>query len=282
MGERSVPFVRRIGLMTAAGALVFILGCAPSAQPAQPSGQPAEKPASGQPKSSGTLVLLMNEAGDPPTFDFHQESTSAVTETVGPSYDNLVRMDPLDNQDATILPDLAEKWEVSIDGKTYTFTLRKGVKFHDGNPFTAADVKFTLERVMNPPKGVKSPRQTAFEPITAIQTPDDSTVVIQLKRPYSSLLVNLARGWMPIYSKKWLEEKGNNIPEKEIMGTGPFLVTEVHPGHRGNPRKEPQLLEQRPALPGWHQASHRARPKSPPRRLPHRPGPHLRPEGQRL
>src|SRR3989304_7158535 len=191
MKRRLVPFARRIGLMTAVAAWVFILGCAPSAQPAQPSGQPAEKPAAGQPKSGGTLVLLMNQAGDPPSFDLHQESTSATTESAGPAYDNLVRFDPMKPNDDVIIPDLAEKWEVSQDGKTYTFTLRKGVKFHNGNPFTAADVKFTLDRVQDPPKGVRSPRQTAFHPITTTDTPDDSTVVIKLERPYASPLVNL-------------------------------------------------------------------------------------------
>jgi len=220
--------ISRLGILAVTVGGTLLLGCT-AAQPAQPSGQPAEKPgaektAGGQPKYGGTLVMLMNQAGDPPTFDLHQESTNAVTETVGPSYDNLVRFDPMDGQDTTVLPDLAEKWEVSKDGKTYTFALRKGVKFHNGNPFTAADVKFTLERVMNPPKGIKSPRQTAFDPITAIETPDDATVVIKLSRPYASLMVNLAQGWMPVYDKEFFEAKGADAPAKEVMGTGPFLL----------------------------------------------------------
>src|SRR3970040_2180757 len=149
--------ISRLGILAVTVGGTLLLGCT-AAQPAQPSGQPAEKPgaektAGGQPKYGGTLVMLMNQAGDPPTFDLHQESTNAVTETVGPSYDNLVRFDPMGGQDTTVLPDLAEKWEVSKDGKTYTFALRKGVKFHNGNPFTSADVKFPLDRVKAPPKG---------------------------------------------------------------------------------------------------------------------------------
>ena len=241
MNKRTL-FSNRIGLAAAVGALVFVLGCTPSAQPAQPSGQPAEKPAAGQPgqpKLGGTLVLLMNQAGDPPSFDLHQESTSATTESAGPAYDNLVRFDPMKPNDDVIIPDLAEKWEVSKDGKTYTFTLRKGVKFHNGNPFTAADVKFTLDRVKDPPKGVRSPRQTAFDPITSIETPDDSTVVIKLERPYASLLVNLAQGWMPIYDKEWIEAKGNDAPTKEMMGTGPFKLDRYTRGTEVVHKKDP-------------------------------------------
>ncbi|HLC30520.1 MAG TPA: ABC transporter substrate-binding protein, partial [Dehalococcoidia bacterium] len=134
---------------------------------------------------------------------------------------------------------LAEKWDISKDGKIYTFTLRKGVKFHNGNPFTSADVKFTLDRVKDPPKGVISPRQTAFDPITSIETPDDYTVVVKLERPYASLLVNLAQGWMGVYSKKWVEEKGQDAPKKEMMGTGPFKLDHYTRGTEIASKKDP-------------------------------------------
>jgi len=221
--------------------MALLVGCAPSSQPStgQQAGGGEQAKGAGQPKSGGILNLLANQAGDPPSFDLHRESTSATTEAAGPSYDNLVRFDPMDPMDAKILPDLAEKWTVSPDGKTFTFNLRKGVKFHNGDPFTAADVKFTLDRVMNPPKGMVSPRQTAFEPIKNIATPDDFTVIITTERPYASLMVNLAQGWMGMYDKKWIEAKDNDRPKLEMMGTGPFILDKYTRGTEILRKKNP-------------------------------------------
>lgn len=227
------------------GALAFVLGCAPAAQ--APSG--GAQPGAAQPKSGGVMVHLMNQAGDPPSFDLHQESTSATTQTAGPLYDNLIMFNPLKPDE--IVPDLAEKWELAPDGKTYTFHLVKGVKFHNGNPFTAADVKFTLERVMNPPKGVVSPRRDAFGAITSIETPDDYTVKVNLKRPNPSLLPNLAQGWMAIYDKEWVESKGQDAPKKEMMGTGPFKLKDYTRGTSLEVERNPSYWVQgRPYLDG--------------------------------
>ncbi len=223
MNTRPTP-LGPLALAAILGTLIFVVGCGTASQPGPGQQAAGDNVANGgppQPKHGGTLVLF--QGTEAPSFDLHQESTTAVSEVAGSSYDNLVRFDPMDSKDANILPDLAEKWTVTPDGKTYTFTLRKGVKFHNGDTFTAADVKFTLERVMKPPKGILSPRQTAFEPVAAVQVTDDSTVVIQLKRPYVSLLSNLAQGWMAIYDKKWVEANGDTAPAKQMMGTGPFV-----------------------------------------------------------
>lgn len=205
----------------------MVLGCTPAAQPpAKEAPAPAEKPAAEKPKEPepkrGGVLSLVQTLGDPPSLDTHQESTGATTQAVHPSYDNLIRFDF--NQPDKIVPDLAEKWDVSADGKKYTFHLVKGVKFHKGQPFTSADVKFTIERVMNPPKGMVSPRRDQFKAVTSIETPDDYTVVINTSRPNPSLLAALAQGVLPIYSKKWIEANDNDIPKKEINGTGPFKL----------------------------------------------------------
>jgi Bacterial extracellular solute-binding proteins, family 5 Middle len=77
-------------------------------------------------------------------------------------------------------PSLAESWEVSPDGKTITFHLRHGVKFHDGEPLTAEDVKFSIMNVAK----VTHPRgPNTFAPVTEVQTPDDHTVVLELSEP---------------------------------------------------------------------------------------------------
>src|SRR5918992_463248 len=91
------------------------------------------------PKDGGTLRYGLLSA--PAHFDVHQSGTVSNRAAQGPMYDNLIRRDPRDGQ--TIIPDLAHTWEIAPDGKTYTFYLRKGVKFHDGADFTAADVYAT-------------------------------------------------------------------------------------------------------------------------------------------
>ena len=89
----------------------------------------------------------------------HQSGTVANIGAQSPMYDTLLRRSPKDGQ--TIIPDLAWKWDISPDGKKYTFHLRKGVKFHDGADFTAEDVKATYDRIAHPPKGVVIPADAA-------------------------------------------------------------------------------------------------------------------------
>ena len=96
-------------------------------------------------------------------------------------YDTLLRRDPRDGQ--TIIPDLASKWEISPDGKKYTFHLRKGVKFHDGAEFTAEDVKATYDRIVRPPKGVVIPRTPLFATVGDIVVLDPYKIEFRLTEP---------------------------------------------------------------------------------------------------
>src|SRR5439155_26381693 len=109
-------------------------------------------------KHGGTLPYGVHTA--PAHFDVHQSGTVANIGAQRPMYDTLLRLSPKDGQ--TIIPDLAQRWEISPAGKKYTFHLRKGVKFHDGADFTAEDVKATYERIVRPPKGVVIPRTPLF------------------------------------------------------------------------------------------------------------------------
>lgn len=185
-------------------------------------------PAESQPKRGGVLTLLMNQSGDPPSFDLHQESGSAAMESAGPAYENLVAFNPANPRE--VIPELAEGWNLSADGLVYTFHLQRGIVFHNTNFFTSADAKFSLERVINPPGGTASPRRSTFLAVASIETPDDYTLRIVLKRPNPSLLVNLAQGWMAVYDKEWVESNGQDAPKKELMGTGPFRFKEYLPG----------------------------------------------------
>jgi ABC-type transport system substrate-binding protein len=100
------------------------------------------------PKRGG--VMRYGILNRPPHFDVHQSGTVGNIGTQGCMFDNLVRRDPRDSG-KTIIPDLAHSWEISKDGKTYTFHLRQGVQFHDGTDFTSADIKATFDRIAKPP-----------------------------------------------------------------------------------------------------------------------------------
>src|SRR5499433_3531788 len=128
------------------------------------------------PKFGGTLRYGILSA--PAHFDVHQSGTVSNMAAQGPMYDNLIRRDPRDGQ--TIIPDLAHKWDISRDGRTYTFHLRKGVKFHDGADFTAEDVKATYERIVRPPKGVVIPRTPLFATVGDIVVVDPHRIEFRL------------------------------------------------------------------------------------------------------
>jgi len=212
---------------------------------AVPWSGPTSAHAADQPRSGGTLTMWTQ--GDPPNFDLHQNSTFMVNWAMAPCYNQIVQFDPLDP--TKIIPDLAERWEMAPDGKSYTFFLHKGVKFHDGKVLTSADVKVSLDRIREPPQGVVSPRAGAFAAVEDIQTPDEFTVVIRLSRPNPSLLDNLAQGWMAIYPKHVLDKEGDM--KKAVVGTGPFKLKRYTRGVSIELEKNPDyFVKGRPYLDG--------------------------------
>src|SRR5919109_4975741 len=179
------------------------------------------KAAEPNPKYGGTLRYAVHSA--PTHFDIHQSGTVANMGAQGPMYDNLIRRDPRDGQ--TIIPDLAYRWDISADGKTYTFFLRQGVKFHDGADFTAEDVHATFSRIIWPPKGISIPRTPLFSAVSEIKILDPHTITFQLSepRPSSFMLGAFASGWNIIVRKKTLEENDYNLRNiPDFPGTGPF------------------------------------------------------------
>jgi ABC-type transport system substrate-binding protein len=209
-------FLKRVGAAGAGAAIASRLP-APGAGVAQDATVTPDPAA----KRGGTLRYGVHNA--PAHFDVHQSGTVANIGPQSPMYDTLLRRSPKDGQ--TIIPDLAQRWEISADGKKYTFYLRKGVKFHDGADFTAEDVKATYERIVRPPKGVVIPRTPLFATVGDIVVVDPHKIEFRLTeaRPKTYMLGAFASGWNIIVRKKTLEENQGNL--RQVMnypGTGPF------------------------------------------------------------
>jgi peptide/nickel transport system substrate-binding protein len=231
-------FLQSLGIAT--GGLVlatqFPQAYAQGAKPPGPDFQlKAPEP---NPKPGGTLRYAVHSA--PTHFDIHQSGTVANMGAQGPMYDNLIRRDPRDGQ--TIIPDLAYQWDISADGKIYTFHLRQGVKFHDGADFTAEDVQATFSRIIWPPKGISMPRQPLFSAVHDIKIIDPHTIAFHLSepRPSSFMLGAFASGWNVIVRKKSLVDNDYNLRNvMDFPGTGPFK-------HSRRVDKEVWVMEKNP------------------------------------
>jgi peptide/nickel transport system substrate-binding protein len=174
------------------------------------------------PKRGGVLRYAITSR--PPHFDVHQSGTINSLGAQGCMFDNLVRRDPRDSGQ-TIIPDLAHSWKISPDGKTYTFFLREGVRFHDGAELTAEDVKATFDRIHKPPQGVSIPRSVLFAAVEEINARDKLTIEFKLRetRTPNFMMSAFASGWNVIFRKKTLEDNNYNLRRVvNIPGTGPF------------------------------------------------------------
>ena len=127
---------------------------------------------------------------------------------------------------SSLAPSLAESWTVAPDGLTYEFVLRKGIRFHNGDPVTAEDVKFSFDRY----RGAAS--KTFKERVTAIETPDPARVRINLKQPWPDFLTFYSSatgaGW--IVPKKYVEKVGDDGFRKHPIGAGPYRFVSFTPG----------------------------------------------------
>ncbi|HKB08455.1 MAG TPA: ABC transporter substrate-binding protein [Candidatus Polarisedimenticolia bacterium] len=206
----------RARVSTALLAVSLLLACAPS---------PPEAPAAAAPSEYGGRFVFPVRI-EPATMNFviaSDQISDMVARLVG---DGLVDRDV----DLNVVPRLAESWSFSDGGRTLTFHLRPGVRFHDGHPLTSEDVKYTYERVIDP-KSHALGRLDGFLPIERVETPDATTVRVVYRYAYSPAL----SAWeMPILPKH-LYERGDFLTSplnRAPVGSGPFRFVSWEPGRR--------------------------------------------------
>jgi peptide/nickel transport system substrate-binding protein len=202
-----------------------------------------------RPRAGGELVFVV--PAEPPSFDAHREETFALMHPTAPHYNTLLRVDPFDKTGTKFIGDLAESWTVSSDLRTYTFKLRRGVKFHDGSVMTSADVKASYDHIIFPPPGVVSSRQAAYQLVEAVEAPTPDTVVFRLKWYQASFIANLASPWNWIYKAEILA-RDPHWYETNVMGTGPFKFVEYARGSHWVGKKNPDYWDKgKPYLDGY-------------------------------
>lgn len=195
-------------------------------------------------------ILPFAVVAEPPTTDCHATGTFAMIHPVVPQYSTLLKIVG-SHADQKIVGDLAESWEMSKDGLTFTFKLRRGVKWHDGSDFSSKDIKATYDRIVNPPPGIVSYRKAVHSDIQEITTPDEHTVVFKLKEPNASMELHFASPFNCVYSAAELA-KDPDYPAKKVMGTGAFKFVEYVKGsHWVGTRFDQYFQKDRPYLDGF-------------------------------
>ncbi len=185
----------------------------------------APPPAGPTPQKGG--ILKMSQREEPPTFNCMMNPSIHVFAWATPVFNGLVMIDPTQEEVSVekVVPSLAERWEISPDGKTYTFYLRKGVKFHDGHPFTAKDAKYSLDFFADLKQSSLAPMVTMMEKVEIV---DDHTVKVSLKYPHVPFILYLSYPYcvmLPAHLAK-VSPKSTDF----LIGTGPFKFKSRIPG----------------------------------------------------
>jgi peptide/nickel transport system substrate-binding protein len=177
-----------------------------------------------EPKQGGIFRIYHRDS--PGSASIHEGATYSVNIPFMPVFNNLVIYDQHIAQNSLddIRPELAESWAWSADNKTLTFKLRQGVKWHDGKPFTSADVKCTFDMLMgkSQQKFRQNPRKAWYDQVDEVTTNGDFEASFKLKRPQPSLLALLASGYTPVYPCHVSPAEMRTHP----IGTGPFNFVE--------------------------------------------------------
>jgi peptide/nickel transport system substrate-binding protein len=192
------------------------------------------------PKRGGILTYL--NPSEIPSYDGHRETTFGVIHPLAPMYSLLIRVNPNNPQSPTdFVCDLCEGAvsKPTDGGKTFTFKIRKGVKFQSGAPLNAHDIVATYQKIIFPGEGVPSARKSYFRMVDSVTAPDDNTVVFKLKWPSGAFIPALATPFNWIYSKADLDKHGMNWHTKNVNGSGPFHFVQDQQGSFTEGKKNP-------------------------------------------
>lgn len=178
--------------------------------------------ANAAPNRGGELLVgLRQEIGN---LDPHLATSFSSFRVIEVMYEGLLRYD----EDGALEPALAADWEISEDGKTYTFHIRKGVKFHDGTELTAEDVKASFERIMDPELG--SPQASRLQKIENMEVTGKYEINMTLSSKFAPFLSKVAGPGRAIVPESVVKE-GENL-KKQVLGTGPFTLSDWVPGEQ--------------------------------------------------
>jgi peptide/nickel transport system substrate-binding protein len=200
-------------------------------------------------KSGG--ILKLSHFDSPASMSILEESTVAALRPIMGVFNNLVmyKQDVPQTSLQSVITDLATSWSWNEEGTELTFPLRQGVKWHDGKPFTAKDVKCTWDLLTGKAneKLRINPRKSWYTNLDEVTTKGDHEVTFHLKRPQPSLLALLASGWSPIYPC--------HVPPRDMrshpIGTGPFKFIEFKPNESIKLTRNPDYWKEgRPYLDG--------------------------------
>lgn len=211
-------FKRKYWLVLALLFVMFIISaCSEEGTETNTENEGEKETATATPAGPQEIRVRVND--DPDFLDPHRATASLSFQQILNMFEGLFLPQP----DGSLTEGLAESYEVSEDGLTYTFKIRQGVKFHNGDPLTTDDVVYTFERLMGLNSGEKLSKN--FDNVASIDAPDDTTFVMTLKEPNSNFLYSLTALQSAILPKS-NDGKHNENP----IGTGPFAFAKYSPG----------------------------------------------------
>lgn len=185
--------------------------------------------------------LSISMSSDPVILNPILSVDSASSEITDLVYNGLIKINP----NLEVVPDLADTWIIKDKGLTYVFKLKKGVKWHDGYPFTAEDVKFTYDKIMDP--ATQTVRREMFAPFESFEVLDTYTLIAKLKEPYAPAILSFGMGVIPKHIFEKLNINDNEYNNRPI-GTGPYKFVEWKKGRYVRLISNPDYYEHKPKI----------------------------------